>query len=60
LTNTKGFTAGHIVDFMGKRILELGLKEGNNSLELSELPNGIYWLQLKSSTEIENHQITKE
>lgn len=60
VTNTKGFTAGHIVDLMGKRILELGLKEGNNTLELSELPKGVYWLQLKSSTDIENHQISKD
>jgi hypothetical protein len=60
VTNTKGFTAGNIIDFMGKRILEQRLKPGNNTLELSELPKGVYWLQLKSSTEIENHQITKE
>jgi hypothetical protein len=45
---------------MGKRILEQGLKVGNNTLELSDLPKGVYWLQLTSPMNVENHQITKE
>ena len=59
-TNTKDFTTAIIVDFMGKIILQQTVQTGNNILELGNLPKGVYLLQLKSSTGIENHKIIKE
>lgn len=59
-SNTKGFTAAIIVDFLGKIILEQTVQTGNNILELDNLAEGVYLLQLKSSTGIENHKIIKE
>lgn len=60
ILNQTNIKSAVLTDYTGKAVYQMNISLGINVVDLSQLPNGLYMLQLISDTEIEHHKIVKE